>query len=54
MANPCAVDSEARKPGIGEYTRYVHGLVPNRIFLRKKTLYRVQCSLPSRSDSNLL
>lgn len=54
MADPSALDSEARKPGVGKHTRDVHGTVLNRIFPREEAVYSVQCSLPGRGHTHLL
>lgn len=54
MAYSRAANTEAREPGFSEHTRYVHGLISNRILPRKEAVYRVQCSLPSSRDINLL
>lgn len=54
MANTRAIDTEAREPGFSEHTRYVHGVIFNRILPREEAVYRVQCSLPRSSDINML
>lgn len=54
MANPRPTNTEAREPGFSEHTCYVHGVIFNRIFPGKETLYRVQCSLPCSSGVNML
>lgn len=54
MADPRAVDTEARQPGARQHPRNVHGVVPDRILLREKTLYRVQCRVPCGRDSDML
>lgn len=54
MADPCAVDTEAREPGARQHPRNVHGVVPDRILLRKKALYRVQCRVSCGCDTHML
>lgn len=54
MVDSRAFNSEARKPGVSEHTRYVHGVISNRLFPREETVYCVQCCLPGRCYSHLL
>lgn len=54
MADPRAVDTEAREPGARQHPRNVHGVVPDRILPREKALYRVQCRVSCGCDTHML
>lgn len=54
MADPRAVDTEAREPGARQHPRNVHGVIPDRILLGEKALYRVQCRIPCGCDTHML
>lgn len=54
MADPRAADSEAREPGVSEYTRYVHGFIPNWIFPRAEAVHSMQCRLPGSCYLDML
>lgn len=54
MADPRAVDTEARQPSARQHPRYVYGVVPHRILLGEKALYGVQCRVPCGRDTHML
>lgn len=54
MADPRAVDPEARQPGARQHPRNVHGAVPDRILLGEKALYCVQCRVSCSRDTHML
>ncbi|GBP08727.1 hypothetical protein EVAR_7313_1 [Eumeta japonica] len=54
MAHPGAAHTEAREPGAGKYSCYVHGAIFDWIFLGEEALHRVQFRVPCGCVPNLL
>lgn len=54
MANSRAANTEAREPGISEYSRYVYGVVPNWFLPGEEALHCVQCRLPGSCYTDML
>ena len=54
VADSCVIDSQASQPRAASQPCHIYGVISDRIFLGKETMFNLQHSVPSGIVSNLL